>query len=99
MSAHRVDLWPQVQAFYAELGMSYRRDVKRALRELQNSRGDIKALGESLEGYHRLRVGPYRILFRYRPGKIIECVYMNRRALVYEVFEREVIDKLRGDRA
>lgn len=99
MAAHRVDLWPQVQAFYAGLGMSYRRDVKGALRELQNSRGDIKALGESLEGYHRLRVGPYRILFRYRPGKIIECVYMNRRALVYEVFEREVIDKLRGDRA
>ena len=92
-----MDLWPQVQSFYAGLGMSYRRDVKRALRELQTSRGDIKALGESLEGYHRLRVGPYRILFRYRPGTVIKCDYMNRRALVYGVFEREVIDKLRGD--
>lgn len=97
--SYRVRVEKQVLDFIATLGMEHRRSLKKALKILENETGDIKALGDELDGYHRLRVGPYRILFRYRPGKIIECVYMNRRALVYEVFERELIDKLRGDRA
>lgn len=97
--SYRVRIEKQVLDFIATLGMEHRRSLKKALKALGNETGDIKALGDELDGFSRLRVGPYRILFRYRPGKIIECVYMNRRALVYEVFEREVIDKLRGDRA
>lgn len=27
---------------------------------------------------------------RYLPGRVIECVYMNNRALVYDVFESEL---------
>jgi mRNA interferase RelE/StbE len=91
-----VDIWPQVQAFYAELGMTYRRETKRALMALRREQGDIKALGDDLEGFYRLRVGPFRMIFRYRTGRVIECVYMNRRSVVYEVFEREVIDRLKG---
>lgn len=91
-----VDIWPQVQAFYAELGMTYRRETKRALMSLRKEQGDIKALGDDLDGFYRLRVGPFRVIFRYRTGRVIECVYMNRRSVVYEVFEREVIDRLKG---
>jgi len=90
-----VDIWPQVQDFYADLGMTYRRETKRALMLLRKEQGDIKALGDDLAGFYRLRVGPFRIIFRYREGKVIECVYMNRRALVYEVFEREVVERLK----
>ena len=43
-----------------------------------------------------MRVGPFRIIFRYRKGRVIECVYMNRRALVYEVFERELVERLKA---
>ena len=91
-----VDIWPQVQTFYAELGMTYRRDTKRALMALRKEQGDIKALGDDLEGFYRLRVGPFRVIFRYRTGRVIECVYMNRRSVVYEVFERDVIDRLKS---
>lgn len=88
----------QIRDYLDFLGMEHRRDVKRALRELRNSRGDIIAPGDQLDGYYRLRFGPFRILFRYHPGKLIECIYISRRALAYEVFEREIVDKLREGR-
>lgn len=91
-----VDIWPQVQGFYAELGMTYRREAKRALMALRKEQGDIKALGDDLEGFYRMRVGPFRVIFRYRTGRVIECVYVGRRKVAYEVFEREVIDRLKG---
>jgi mRNA-degrading endonuclease RelE of RelBE toxin-antitoxin system len=94
--SYTVRVEQQVKDYLAILGMEHRRATKQALGRLINEQGEIKALGEELDGFHRLRVGPYRVIFRYRPGKVIECVYMNRRALVYEVFEREMLDKLRG---
>jgi mRNA-degrading endonuclease RelE of RelBE toxin-antitoxin system len=95
MSRYSLSVREQVKGFFDALGMSYRRDVKRILVKLLDDQGDIKALGDDLEGFYRLRVGPFRIIFRYREGKVIECVYMNRRALVYEVFEREVVERLK----
>lgn len=96
MSRHTLSIRQQVKDFFDALGMSYRRDVKRSLTKLQDEQGDIKALGDDLDGFYRLRVGPFRVIFRYRTGRVIECVYMNRRSVVYEVFEREMIDRLKG---
>ncbi|HSI08288.1 MAG TPA: cytotoxic translational repressor of toxin-antitoxin stability system [Rariglobus sp.] len=90
----RVEL--QVRDYASALGMEHRRAIKRAITQLKLEQGDIKALGDDLEGFYRLRVGPFRVIFRYRTGRVIECVYMNRRSVVYEVFEREVIDRLKG---
>ena len=64
--------------------------MKAGLTELARERGDLRALRERLEGYYRLRVGTYRIIFRYSPGRVIECVYINNRSLVYDVFEAEL---------
>ena len=77
------------------LGVELRRAIKQGIQQLKSEQGDIKALSQDIEGFYRLRAGPFRIMFRYRQGKVIECFYMNRRALVYEVFEREVIDQLK----
>ena len=88
--SYQVKVREQVWQFYARLGMSQRRAVKNALTQLKNERGDIRALRERLDGYYRLRVGTYRIIFRYLPGRIIECVYINSRPLVYDVFESEL---------
>jgi len=95
---YTISVEKQIRDYLDSLGMEHRRDVKLALRELRNSRGDIIALGDQLDGFYRLRFGPFRILFRYRPGKLIDCIYINRRALAYEVFEREIVDKLREGR-
>ena len=88
--SYRVKVRRQVWKYYALLGPQDRRVVKRAITQLAGERGDIRPLRDRLEGYYRLRVGPYRIVFRYLTGRIIECVYMNDRALVYDVFESEV---------
>ncbi|HEY1718950.1 MAG TPA: cytotoxic translational repressor of toxin-antitoxin stability system [Verrucomicrobiae bacterium] len=88
--SYRVQVREQVWKFYGQLGLQDRRAVKRAILELANERGDIRALRDRLDGYYRLRVGSYRVVFRYLPGRVIECVYVNDRALVYDVFESEL---------
>jgi mRNA-degrading endonuclease RelE of RelBE toxin-antitoxin system len=94
--SYKVRVEKQVRDSIGLMGLEHRRAVKKALVELQTEKGDIASLTDALSGFYRLRVGTYRIIFWYRPGKVIECVYINRRALVYEVFEREVVEKLRG---
>ena len=88
--SYRVKIRDRVWSFYGRLAPEQRRVVKRALLQLADERGDIRALRERLEGYYRLRIGVYRVVFRYLPGRVIECVYMNDRALVYDVFESEL---------
>ena len=88
--SYRVQVREQVWKFYGRLGPQDRRAVKRAILQLAEERGDIRALRDRLEGYYRLRVGSHRIVFRYLPGRVIECVYLNDRALVYDVFESEL---------
>lgn len=88
--SYRVKVREQVWKFHARLGPQDRRAVKRAIIGLATDQGDIRALRDRLEGYYRLRIGPYRIVFRYLAGQVVECVYMNDRALVYDVFESEI---------
>ena len=88
--SYRVKIRGQVWNFYGRLAPEQRRAVKRALLQLADERGEIRALRERLEGFYRLRIGVYRVVFRYLPGRVIECVYMNDRALVYDVFESEL---------
>lgn len=45
--------------------------------------GDTKPLTKELEGYHRLRVGHHRFIYRHRAGRI-EVFYAAPRALIYE---------------
>lgn len=87
---YRIKVREQVWKFYALLGPQDRSAVKRAINQLAVERGDIRSLRDRLDGYYRLRVGTYRIIFRYLPGRIIECVYINDRALVYDVFESAI---------
>ena len=88
--SYQVQIGPQVRAFQATLGIQYRRDVKHAIRELARDHGDIRVLREELSGWHRLKVGHYRLIFRYTEGRVIQCVYLNERKLVYEIFAAEM---------
>ncbi len=87
---YRVQVREQVWRYCARLGPKNRRAVKAAILALARERGDIRSLRDRLEGYYRLRVGSYRVIFRYLEGRVIECVYINDRALVYDVFESEL---------
>ena len=93
----RVRIRAQVKKFLETLAPETRRKFKFGLKALAEERGDRLALRERLSGYYRLRIGAYRIIYRYLPGGILECVFAEQRSLVYEVFEREIMERLRRE--
>ena len=92
----KVMVEPQVAEFAATLGIQHRRELKRAILGLAEERGDIHALTDQLAGFYRLRVSRFRIIFRYRPGKQIQCVFAEERKLVYDLFEAEMRRLIEG---
>jgi mRNA interferase RelE/StbE len=86
----------QVIEFARRLAPAPRRALKRALEDLREDKGDIQPLEANLAGYHRLRCGKYRIIFEYARDGAIEVIFMEERALVYEIFEADLLRKLKG---
>ncbi|MEO8604215.1 MAG: hypothetical protein ABI629_16690 [bacterium] len=71
--------------------------LRQALRDLERGRGDIKPLDGPLQDYSRLRVGAYRVILSYRP-RTVDCVFAERRSIVYEIFADAMVDRLMRDR-
>lgn len=92
---YQVQVREQVKGFIETLGPQSRRKLRLALRGLESERGNCLPLKEALCGYHRLRVGGYRVVFRYLPGRVIECVFAEERSLIYHLFERDFLKRLR----
>jgi hypothetical protein len=42
-------------------------------------------------------VGAYRVILRYASAKTIECIYAERRSIVYETFAEAMVDRLLDD--
>jgi mRNA-degrading endonuclease RelE of RelBE toxin-antitoxin system len=91
----KIRLSEQVTAFVRSLAPAPRREVRLALKSMARGQGDVKALEGALMGYSRLRVLSYRIILFYRNPKVIECVYAERRSIVYEIFAEELRETLR----
>ncbi len=93
----RVEVEVEVLEFIASLAPEPRRRLRLGLRGLERDAGDLQALEGKLEGYWRLRVGDYRVVVRYflRTGqRVCRCVFTERRATVYEVFEALLMERL-----
>jgi mRNA interferase RelE/StbE len=61
--------------------------MRDALRGLEQGKGDIRSLERDLTGFCRLRVGRYRVVFHYVPGKDgpeCFCDYAESRNIIYE---------------
>lgn len=85
----RVELDPQVVRFVRALAPEPRKLLRQALRRLVAEKGDIKQLEGELGGYCRLRVRGYRVILRFfadEDGRVVRCVYAERRSVVYELF-------------
>ena len=94
----RVEISDQVRRFVRSLAPDPRKELRAALRELSHERGDIKHLEGPLRDYLRLRVRDFRIIFQYsRQRRVIECVFAERRDLIYEVFEKLIHARLLGE--
>lgn len=78
----------QVAESLSRLAPEPKRRVRAALRNLETWRGDIIPLHGELEGFYRLRIGGYRIVFRVMRRQIIRLEYADTRDVVYEVFRQ-----------
>lgn len=97
MSLIKVELEQQVVDFIRSLAPEPRQAIRRSLKNLEKEEGDIRALEGELEGFYRLRVLRYRIIFFYHvrsKNRIIRCVYAAPRNIVYEVFAQSVRELL-----
>ena len=92
----RVLVAKQVAEFVRRLPPQPKRRLRRALIDLAREKGDLKALEPPLHGYCRLRVGGYRIVFTYGKRGTIECIFAERRNLVYELLLEHLLDRLRS---
>ena len=89
----------QVEAFVKSLAPDPRRRLRLAIKGLAGGRGDIKSLEGNLAGYCRLGVTGYRVIYKERAERgvrVIDCVFAERRALVYEIFARLLIEQAVG---
>ena len=94
----RVRVAAQVADFVRRMAPDPRRKLRRALRDLERGKGDIKPLEGPLQDYFRLRVGPYRVILSYSASRTVDCVFAERRNLIYEVFADAMIERLMRDR-
>jgi len=94
----RVVLARQVVDFVRRLPPEPKRRLKRALKDLAREEGDIRPLEPPLDGYCRLRVGGYRIIFSYVSRATIECIFAERRSVVYDLLLERLLDRLRARR-
>jgi mRNA interferase RelE/StbE len=93
MNQVAVELEQQVVEFVRALPPQPRQALRRALKNLQLERGDIRALEGELEGFYRLRVQRYRVILHYdlrEDHRVIRCVYAGTRSIVYEVFAQQI---------
>jgi mRNA interferase RelE/StbE len=97
MNQVTVELEQQVVDFVRSLPPQPRQALRRALKTLQVEQGDIRALEGELEGFYRLRVQRYRVIFHYDlrgDQRVIRCVYAASRSIVYEVFAQRIRELL-----
>ena len=86
----------QVVEFISRLPPVPKQRLRRALRDLAQEKGDIKALEPPLDGYCRLRVGGYRVVFSYGKRRTIECIFAEQRSVVYDLLLERLVDRLRS---
>lgn len=79
----------QVRNYIRALPPVPKKRLRAGLRELADLEGDIKDLERQLDGYCRLRVHQFRIIFKVHPEHI-DCIFIERRNIVHEVFQASI---------
>lgn len=87
MSKPQVVVAESVWDYVRAMAPGPRRACKAALLNLPD--GNTKALEDEYEGFHRLRVGAHRFIYRHHEGRI-EVFFAERRKLVYDVLASHI---------
>src|SRR5208337_2207490 len=97
MNLIKVELEQQVVDLIRSLPQEPRHARRRGIKSHEREKGDIRALEGELEGFYRLRVLRYRIIFFYQirtDCRTIRCIYAAPRGIIYEVFAQGIRDLL-----
>lgn len=81
--------------FLRKLPPEPRHALRVAIKGLASEQGDIRALTDDLEGFCRLRVGRYRVIFEYEMiavKRMATCVFAGARRWVYEAFQSRLME-------
>ena len=87
----RISASEQVQTWLQGLPPAPKRRVRQALKALAAGRSrrlDLQSLRRELEGFYRLRIGDYRIIYHLEPGRVIRLDYADIRDVVYDLFRQ-----------
>lgn len=93
----KVRVSEQVESFVKSLAPDPRKRLRLAIKGLAESHGDVRPLEGSLAGYGRLRIAGYRVIFKERTERsvrVIDCIFAERRALVYEILVRLLTEQV-----
>ncbi len=93
----RISASDQVASWLTALPPQTKHRVRLALRGLAKGKGDVKGLQGPLEGFNRLRIGGFRVIYRQISGKEILLEYANTRDAVYELYERMLENRKSSD--
>jgi mRNA-degrading endonuclease RelE of RelBE toxin-antitoxin system len=91
----RIRIQEEVLDYLRSLPPQPRHALKIAIKKLSVEQGDVKSLTDDLEGFNRLRVGSYRVIFEYSVmdgERVITCVYAVSRKWIYEVFQNKIME-------
>ena len=74
-----------------KLSSSTRERIKQAIEEKLMTRPEVfgKPLRRSIEGYRKLRVGDYRVIFRIK-GRKIKIILIEHRSVVYKLIHKRL---------
>ena len=87
----RISASEPVQLWLQGLPPETKHRVRRALKALaggRDARLDLKPLRGELEGFYRLRIGDYRIVYHLEPGPMVRLDYADLRDVVYDLFRQ-----------
>ncbi len=88
----------QLSRFVLALAPEPKTKLRTGIRGLAADQGGIRVLADELTGYQRLRVGDFRVVYRedFQGGiRIRNCLFAERRDVVYELFRKMVLDDIR----
>ena len=94
----KVNVADQVSEYIKRLAPDSRKRLRRAIRLLEEEKGDIKALEDDLHGYYRVKVRSYRVIYAYRgtkrPGPPeIDILFCEHRSNLYEALSAIAVTK------
>jgi len=82
----QIRLSDQVADYICLLPPTPKKRVRSALKGLQHLEGNLKELEHPLDSYCRLRVFQFRVILKINKDTV-DCIFIERRSIVYEVFE------------